>query len=269
MLMDLRNTNALMFKNSGTGEFNMIYRREDGNIGWVEPRKADPSSFQRRRCDSRRPCKSSTMHLSDFLDFEAIKTALPGGSKKALLQQLANLAGQRLELEFGRHPASLTEREQLGSTGFGQGVAIPHGKIEGLSRSTACSPVFGAARLQGDRRAAGGPGLPAALAAGRRRRASQGARRDQPGNSPWRNSREDARRAQPRRARGGADGRGRAGRRLSQRRLPGPPRSRLDSPSAAAAGISRRSFERATRSADRCSCLVSAGGGISPAWSAS
>ena len=37
MLMDLRNTTALMFRNSGTGEFNMIYRREDGNIGWVEP----------------------------------------------------------------------------------------------------------------------------------------------------------------------------------------------------------------------------------------
>jgi ribosomal subunit interface protein len=37
MLMDLRNTNALMFRNSGTGQFNMIYRREDGNIGWVEP----------------------------------------------------------------------------------------------------------------------------------------------------------------------------------------------------------------------------------------
>jgi ribosomal subunit interface protein len=37
MLMDLRNTTALLFKNSGTGEFNMVYRREDGNIGWVEP----------------------------------------------------------------------------------------------------------------------------------------------------------------------------------------------------------------------------------------
>jgi len=37
MLMDLRNTPALMFRNSATGEFNMIYRREDGNIGWVEP----------------------------------------------------------------------------------------------------------------------------------------------------------------------------------------------------------------------------------------
>jgi ribosomal subunit interface protein len=37
MLMDLRNTNALLFKNSGTGAFNMIYRRDDGNIGWVEP----------------------------------------------------------------------------------------------------------------------------------------------------------------------------------------------------------------------------------------
>ena len=40
MLMDLRNTTALLFKNSGTGELNMIYRREDGNIGWVEPHDA-------------------------------------------------------------------------------------------------------------------------------------------------------------------------------------------------------------------------------------
>jgi ribosomal subunit interface protein len=37
MIMDLRNTSALMFKNSASGELNMIYRREDGNIGWVEP----------------------------------------------------------------------------------------------------------------------------------------------------------------------------------------------------------------------------------------
>ncbi len=37
MLMDLRNTNALMFRNLASGAFNMIYRREDGNIGWVEP----------------------------------------------------------------------------------------------------------------------------------------------------------------------------------------------------------------------------------------
>ena len=74
------------------------------------------------------------MQLSEFLDFDAIKTALPGGSKKALLQQLANLAGQRLDLDPGAILSSLSEREQLGSTGFGQGVAIPHGKIEGLKQ---------------------------------------------------------------------------------------------------------------------------------------
>jgi len=72
------------------------------------------------------------MQLAEFLDFDAIKTALPGGSKKALLQQLANLAGQRIEADSGAILTSLSEREQLGSTGFGQGVAIPHGKIEGL-----------------------------------------------------------------------------------------------------------------------------------------
>lgn len=74
------------------------------------------------------------MQLSDFLDFDAIKTALPAGSKKALLQQIANLAGTRLGLDSAAILSSLSEREQLGSTGFGQGVAIPHGKIEGLKR---------------------------------------------------------------------------------------------------------------------------------------
>ncbi|TPE63292.1 ribosome-associated translation inhibitor RaiA [Sandaracinobacter neustonicus] len=38
MMLDLRNTTALLFKNSRTGDLNMVYRREDGNIGWVEPR---------------------------------------------------------------------------------------------------------------------------------------------------------------------------------------------------------------------------------------
>ena len=37
MLLDLRNTNALFFKNAGTGRHNMVYRRNDGSIGWVEP----------------------------------------------------------------------------------------------------------------------------------------------------------------------------------------------------------------------------------------
>ena len=40
MMLDLRNTTALLFKNSGTGNFNMVYRRHDGTIGWVEPNRA-------------------------------------------------------------------------------------------------------------------------------------------------------------------------------------------------------------------------------------
>jgi len=37
MMLDLRNTNALLFKNAGTCRHNMVYRRGDGSIGWVEP----------------------------------------------------------------------------------------------------------------------------------------------------------------------------------------------------------------------------------------
>ena len=38
MMLDLRDTNAMLFKNAGTGRHNMVYRRRDGSIGWVEPR---------------------------------------------------------------------------------------------------------------------------------------------------------------------------------------------------------------------------------------
>jgi len=37
MMLDLRHTTALFFKNAGTGRHNMVYRRGDGSIGWVEP----------------------------------------------------------------------------------------------------------------------------------------------------------------------------------------------------------------------------------------
>lgn len=74
------------------------------------------------------------MHLAGFLDCDAIKTALPGGNKRSLMKQLAELAGQRLSIKPAIVLAGLNEREQLGSTGFGQGVAIPHAKIDGLDQ---------------------------------------------------------------------------------------------------------------------------------------
>ncbi|WP_425229224.1 ribosome hibernation-promoting factor, HPF/YfiA family [Sphingomonas sp.] len=40
MMLDLRNTAALLFRNAGTGAYNMVYRRGDGTIGWVEPQRA-------------------------------------------------------------------------------------------------------------------------------------------------------------------------------------------------------------------------------------
>ena len=73
------------------------------------------------------------MHLSEFLDFDSVKPGLPAGTKRSLLQQLSQLAGQRLGLDSAPILSSLVERERLGSTGFGQGVAIPHGKVEGLA----------------------------------------------------------------------------------------------------------------------------------------
>mgnify|MGYP003296080635 CR=1 FL=1 len=74
------------------------------------------------------------MILSQFLDFEAIRVDLAVNNKRQLLNQLAQVAGQRLAVDPTLIADSIAERERLGSTGFGGGVAIPHGKLAGLDR---------------------------------------------------------------------------------------------------------------------------------------
>jgi len=72
------------------------------------------------------------MQLHDFLDFESIRVGLAATSKRQLLQTLGQIAGARLVIDPAVIVEAIAERERLGSTGFGSGVAIPHGKVEGL-----------------------------------------------------------------------------------------------------------------------------------------
>lgn len=74
------------------------------------------------------------MRLCDFLDFDSVRPALAAGNKRQLLQTLGQIAGQRLGFDPAAIVDSIVERERLGPTGFGGGVAIPHGKVEGLQR---------------------------------------------------------------------------------------------------------------------------------------
>lgn len=74
------------------------------------------------------------MQLSDFLDFEAIRVDLAAGNKRQLLNQLAQIAAARLSLDPPLIADAIAERERLGSTGFGGGVAIPHGKLDKIDR---------------------------------------------------------------------------------------------------------------------------------------
>jgi len=70
--------------------------------------------------------------LSDILSDRAIDADLVAANKKALFQQLGAAAAKLTGLPAKEIVASLNAREKIGSTGFGGGAAIPHGKIEGL-----------------------------------------------------------------------------------------------------------------------------------------
>jgi PTS system nitrogen regulatory IIA component len=70
--------------------------------------------------------------LSAILSVEAIDDDLVAANKKALIHQLAAAAGRICGIAAKDIVASLNAREKIGSTGFGAGTAIPHGKIDGL-----------------------------------------------------------------------------------------------------------------------------------------
>ena len=70
--------------------------------------------------------------IADFLHPGGVAAALAVPGKKQLFQVLGELAAQVYGLDERVVVERLTERERLGSTGFGGGVAIPHGKIDGL-----------------------------------------------------------------------------------------------------------------------------------------
>jgi PTS system nitrogen regulatory IIA component len=76
----------------------------------------------------------SSMPLADLVAPNAVLPALKINSKKQVLQEIsaraAELTGQSERVIF----EILTQREKLGSTGVGNGVAIPHGKLPKLSK---------------------------------------------------------------------------------------------------------------------------------------
>lgn len=81
------------------------------------------------------------MKLKDLLKKEAVKGELLATDKKDVLQELADLAETVYPpLNSPKVYQILMEREKLGSTGVGNGVAIPHGKVQGLSNIVA---IFG------------------------------------------------------------------------------------------------------------------------------
>jgi nitrogen PTS system EIIA component len=74
------------------------------------------------------------MKLSEILDEKNIIPDLRARDKKGALEELAGtVVSTRQSLDKGSLVKVLLEREQLGSTGIGDGVAIPHGKLHGIN----------------------------------------------------------------------------------------------------------------------------------------
>jgi nitrogen PTS system EIIA component len=69
------------------------------------------------------------MQIADLLSPEGVLPSLKVKDKKHLLQQLADKSAQLTQVTNRRIVETLTERERLGTTGVGQGIAIPHGRL--------------------------------------------------------------------------------------------------------------------------------------------
>lgn len=73
--------------------------------------------------------------LSNLLSVDQVQLNLEASSKKRVFEQAGILFETRLGLARSTIFDSLFAREKLGSTGLGQGIAIPHGRIKGLKQA--------------------------------------------------------------------------------------------------------------------------------------
>jgi PTS system nitrogen regulatory IIA component len=76
------------------------------------------------------------MDLSDLIGPEDVFPAMRANSKRQLLQDLAERAEAKTGISGRTIFDTLLQRERLGSTGVGNGIAIPHGKLPGLKQIT-------------------------------------------------------------------------------------------------------------------------------------
>lgn len=74
------------------------------------------------------------MDLSDVLKLEAIRVTNSVTSKKRLFQDLAELAAAAHGIDADLAVDALQERESLGPTGVGHGVALPHARLDGIDK---------------------------------------------------------------------------------------------------------------------------------------
>lgn len=75
-----------------------------------------------------------TMELGDVLSSDGIIAALKADTKKQVLQELADHAARSAGVSSHDVFSRLLQRERLGSTGLGRGIAVPHAKLHGLDR---------------------------------------------------------------------------------------------------------------------------------------
>ena len=74
------------------------------------------------------------MQLTDILKPDSVRVANTFSSKKRLLQEVAELAAASWGVNAAEAINALLERENLGPTGVGHGVALPHARLESLKR---------------------------------------------------------------------------------------------------------------------------------------
>ena len=112
MQMELAGAPVLIFRNEGKDGINVVYRR----------------AFDGARAEQ------STMELSSILAPGAVKVFASASSKKRLFQNLAELAETAYGMEAQPTVDALLDRESLGPTGVGHGVALPHARLNTLDR---------------------------------------------------------------------------------------------------------------------------------------
>ena len=115
MIMNLNEQNAILFRNSKSKKLNFLSKKMTGILVGLS--------------------RKFEMKITDLIQMDSIFLDSNASSQSSMFKEISDRISEKVKVSSSLILRRINEREKLGSTAIGEGIAIPHAKIKGIKKT--------------------------------------------------------------------------------------------------------------------------------------